>query len=346
MRATVVRAAVLKNYSEVARELGLNAGVMLRRAGLSLAMLSDPERMVPLKAALKLLEDSATESACPSFGLRMAETRQLSDFGVVSLLISHQRTLRDALLTTIEYRHLLNQTLAMHLEEAGKEVIIQEEVMTDPGVPKQQATELAIGILFRMCAGLVGNRWNPRSVNFTHSAPKDKQIYVRMFRCKVQFDADFNGIICAATDLDCANPQADAAMATFARRFTEASAGFDEQSVAFDVRKAIYLLLPVGRATVNQVAHGLGMSVRTLQRQLDDAGVTFSDLLNGTRRELVVRYMANRKYSLQRVGMMLGYAVPSSFTRWFLIEFGTTPRSWRRKNITAEASLPNENLRA
>ena len=69
--------------------------------------------------------------------------------------------------------------------------------------------------------------------------------------------------------------------------------------------------------------------MRTLQRNLDEAGLTFSGVLNDVRRELALRYMENRKYSVQRVGMMLGYAVPSSFTRWFCAEFGASPRAWR-----------------
>ena len=50
------------------------------------------------------------------------------------------------------------------------------------------------------------------------------------------------------------------------------------------------------------------------------------------RRELALRYMENRNYSLQRVGMMLGYTVPTSFTRWFCAEFGCAPREWRNRN--------------
>ena len=97
------------------------------------------ERMIPFESVLKLLEDSAQQSGCQTFGLSMAETRQLSDFGVVSLLISHQRTLRDALTTTIEYRHLLNQTLAMDIKIFGKTAIIREEVMVEAGLPKRQS---------------------------------------------------------------------------------------------------------------------------------------------------------------------------------------------------------------
>lgn len=96
-----VRAATLKHYMEVAQALGLNPEEMLRGVGLMPNMLKDPETLLPLEAALTLLERSAEHSACPTFGLRMAQARRMSDIGVVSLLLSHQRTLRDMLLTSI-----------------------------------------------------------------------------------------------------------------------------------------------------------------------------------------------------------------------------------------------------
>ncbi|MNF74167.1 HTH-type transcriptional regulator VirS [compost metagenome] len=327
----LVRAATLKHYDEVAQKLGLNPNEMLRSVGLTPAMLSNPECMLPLDAALKLLEESAERSSCPTFGLRMAEARRLSDLGAVSLLLSHQRTLRDMLHTTIEYRHLLNRTLAMSLETVGKTVLIRQEVMAEAGSPKRQATELTVGILHRTCGSLMSSRWHPKSVHFSHEAPASQQAYARFFGCRVLFDAEFDGIVCSTEDIDQLNPQADLELAGYARQFMDSMAGPDENSVIFDVRKAIYLLMPVGRATINQVAYAQGVSVRTLQRELDSVGLTFSELLNAVRRELALRYMENRNYSLQQVGMMLGYAVPNSFTRWFCAEFGCPPRAWKSR---------------
>ena len=40
--SAVVRAAVLKNYSEVAQSVGLKPGEMLRSVGMTLTMLDDP----------------------------------------------------------------------------------------------------------------------------------------------------------------------------------------------------------------------------------------------------------------------------------------------------------------
>ena len=96
------------------------------------------------------------------------------------------------------------------------------------------------------------------------------------------------------------------------------------------MRRCVYLLLPLGRATIVQIAESLGMNVRTLQRRLEEAGETFSGLLDAVRSDLALRYMENRKYPLQSVSRLLGFASPSSFSRWFAAEFGTSPREWRK----------------
>ncbi|MCY1405143.1 HTH-type transcriptional regulator VirS [compost metagenome] len=328
----MVRAAALTNYMEVAQHLGLSPQQMLRQAGLSQALIENPEQRLPTSAVATLLEDSARASGCLTFGLRMAESRQLSDFGAISLLLSHQPTLRDALETIVQYRHLLNESLALFVDEVGKTVVLREEIITDPPVPVRQGIELAIGVLFRMCSALLGSGWRPLAVHFSHDAPPDLQLHRRVFGCKVEFGSEFNGIVCQAADLDKANPLADPAMARHARRLVESLPGAAQQSTLNDVRKAIYLLLPMGRATIEQIAQSLGMNVRTLQRRLEESEMTFSDLINEVRRDLVLRYMENPRYSLSRIADLLGYSVPSSFTRWFTTQFGTAPAAWRREH--------------
>jgi len=107
----MVRAAALTNYFEVAQQLALNPSQMLAQVGLDRAMLADPDSRIPVGAAVSLLEESARASQCLTFGLRMAETRQLTDLGAVSLLLTHKRTLREVLLAMIDYRHLMNEAL-------------------------------------------------------------------------------------------------------------------------------------------------------------------------------------------------------------------------------------------
>ncbi|WP_229721950.1 AraC family transcriptional regulator [Marinobacterium nitratireducens] len=325
---------MLTNYIEVAQHLGLNPHEMLRRVGLSKALIEQPEQRIPTVAAVTLLEESARESGCQTFGLRMAESRQLADFGAISLMLMHQPTLRDAIRTTVQYRHMLNEALAVYLEEAGRTVIIREEVVTDVPMPTRQAIELAIGIMYRLSGALLGANWRPHSVNFTHEAPADLHLHRRLFRCNLEFGAEFNGIVCAAADLDKPNPLADSALARFAQHYVDSLAVTDARSVVLDVRKAIYLLLPMGRASIEQIAEALGMNVRSLQRRLAEHDETFSNLINSVRRELVMRYMENESYSMSQIADLLGYGMPSSFTRWFIAQFGVAPVQWRA-SITA-----------
>lgn len=332
----MVRIAALTNYLEVARHLGLNPQQQLSAVGLSQSMLEHPEQRIPVATAVTLLEESARISGCETFGLRMAESRQLADFGVISLLLSHQATLREAMDTIIRCRHLLNESLALYVDQEGKMAILREELLTVPPMPMRQGLELALGTLYRLCAALLGPHWRPISVNFSHDAPADLQVHRRLFGCKIEFGSEFNGIVIPAADLDAANPMADPAMARHARSFVDSLPGATDGSTLNEVRKSIYLLLPMGRATIEQIAQSLGLNVRTLQRRLEDNGVTFSDLINEVRRELVLRYMENPRYSLGRIADLLGYSMPSSFTRWFAVQYGMSPAAWRKEHLGRE----------
>jgi len=335
-----VRAAALTGYFDVAQQLGLETEPILRTAGVSRALLDDPDQRIPVTAAMTLLDEAARASGCHTFSLRMAGTRQLADLGAISLLLTHQATLRDALHTLIQYRCLMNESLAMLMEDVGRTVIVREEVVLEDAPASRQAIELAIGTLHRLCGLLLGAQWRPHSVHFTHDAPADLRLHHRIFGCKLKFHSEFNGIVCAAADLDRPNPVADPMMAEYARRCLESQPDAFASSSVLEVRKAIYLLLPMGQASVEHVAQGMGMTVRTLQRRLESTGTVFSQLVNEVRRELVVRYLANPGHMLTQVTELLGYTMPSSFTRWFSTQFGMSPSEWRQRLV--QGDMPAE----
>lgn len=326
----MVRAAALTNYFEVAQQVGLNPLPLLSDAGLSRTILANPDHKIPASAVVTLLEESARAADCQSFGLRMAETRQISDFGAVGLLITHQPTLREVLLALINYRHLLNEALTLNVSDVGKQIIIRQEVVTDLPMYSRQATELALGVLSRAGNALLGSHWKPERVLFLHEAPPDLQLHRRIFRCKLEFGSEYNGFICATADLDYPCSAANPALARYAEQLLQALPKAGDKSIESEVHEAIYLLMPMGRATVEQVAQSLAMNVRTLQRQLEERGLTFSDLVNTVRRELAIRYIESGQHSLGHVAELLGYSTQTSFTRWFKTEFGVAPTQWQK----------------
>jgi AraC-like DNA-binding protein len=245
------------------------------------------------------------------------------------LIPSLARSCREALRAAAEYRHLLNEALATYVEDAGKRVTIREELVVAPGVPTRQAIELAVGVLGRHSSALLGNHWKPRAVHFAHPGPADLTFHRRFFGCPLEFGSDFNGFVCAAADLDYPNPAAAPEMVRYAESLAKPLNVTGADPTALEPRKAIYLLLPLEQATIEPVARHLGLSVRTMQRQLRLAKTSFSDAVNEVRRELAVRYMSNLRYPIGRVAVLLGFAQQGSFTNWFARQFGMTPRDWR-----------------
>jgi AraC-like DNA-binding protein len=325
-----MRAAVLGPYPALAKELGLNPVAQLREVGLTPAMLARPDDPIRSDAVVRLLELSAERSGCRTFGLRMAEARRMSHFGVMGLLLSHQRTARDALHAAIRYMHLLNESVALHLEETGRTAVIRGEILTEKPLRTTQATELLLAVYVQSFRVIAGDRWQPRAMYFKHAAPDSLDVHHRVFRCRCEFGAEFNGLSCPAGDLDIVNASVDPKFADYARQFIDALPGRTSASVVADVSRLIYLFLPTGQANIKHVALSLGMNVRTLQRELDGAGESFSSLLNGVRRKLVGGYLDNPRFAVGQVAALLGYRRQGSFTRWFAEEFDSTPLEWRR----------------
>lgn len=325
----LVRAAALTNYQAVARKLGLNTAPLLRDAGLSRALIDNPDQMIPAVAVVSLLEASANATRCHSFGLQMAEGRSVADFGPVSLLIAHQPTLRDALETLIHYRLLVNPTLSMRLEEEGDVAIVREDLAIGGGPPPRQASELALAVLLGCYRAVLGPRWQPDLVTFVHQAPIDLSDHRRVFGPNLEFGSAAVAIVCSTRDMARPNPQANAALAMHARQFIDAQAPPDGATLVGEVRQAIILLLPSGQASIAAVAMTLGQNVRSLQRRLNAEGAIFSDILDDVRREVALRYLDNPNFRLLHVAEMLGYATPASFTRWFVAQFGEPPSARR-----------------
>lgn len=58
-----------------------------------------------------------------------------------------------------------------------------------------------MGVLYRSIAELLGPSWNPRCVCLEHRPPHGPTIHKTMFGGTVEFNADFNGIVCATHQL-------------------------------------------------------------------------------------------------------------------------------------------------
>jgi AraC-like DNA-binding protein len=327
-RIPQVRASALQNYRNVARFVGLEPERMFQKARIRPGDKMDPNNRIAASALVQLYEDSAAESGREDFGLLMAEARSLAALGPVSLLLQHQPTIRDVIEQVIAHMHLLNDVSQARLEVDGRSAIVRMELL--PAFATRHMVESMVAVACRMYRVLTGGAWQPEAVHFRHAAPADLATHKRIFRCRLVFRSDFDGIVCGAEALDTANPLGDPAMAEHAKRFIAIIANQrPASSITEQARNAILLLINSGHATKEKVAENLAIHPRTLQRLLSQEGTSFGELLNDTKRDLALRYVASHQ-SVTDIALMLGYSTTSSFTRWFTDEFGKSPQAWRK----------------
>ena len=323
-----MRAVVLSHYLEVAGSVGLDGNRMLRQAGIPLEALEDTENRLPAGPVVRLLERSAEQSGNESFGLLMAERRTFASLGPISLLLERLPNLRAVVRTSIVFQRYFNDVTTISLEEADGTALIRLDL--SPEYWGAQMIDLLVGIAFQVNVGAAGRRWRPACVHTMRKAPADMSVWRRLCSDPIEFEANFNGFSCASESLLIPLPLADEEMARNAHRLLQLLPEINgPEPIGDKVRRTITLLLPSGRATVDQVAAHLGLSARSLQRRLDEEGLQFGELLSAVRQELATAYLANSSRPVTSVASLLGYSSPSSFTRWFAGSFGVSPQLWR-----------------
>jgi AraC-like DNA-binding protein len=151
------------------------------------------------------------------------------------------------------------------------------------------------------------------------------------FSCPVNFGASRNAIVLHSEDLDRPFVTYNAEFLEMVQSALEKKArGCQEETSASEqVKWLLKQMLAGGRPDITDVARELRLSVRTLQRRIDEEGTTFRDLLLAVRQELVRKYFAQPGIQINEVAFQLGYEDTNSFYRAFRNWEGTTPSQWR-----------------
>ena len=327
----LARYATLNGYLDLCRSLGIDPAPLLKGAGLDPAGLGLQDRWIPAAAIATVLEDSAALSGCEDFGLRLAQRRQFSNLGPLSLVVREEPDIRQALRILSRYQHMYNEALHTRITELNDIVTIRIEPDLDEPVDLRQFTELAVAITHRLLVGFLGDSWRPLAVCFTHPAPTQMDTHRQLFGPVVDFDHDFSGIVLVASDLDAPNRMSDPLLQPYTQQLLDSFGSPNDVTIAGRVRESIELLLPTGRCSAEQVARSLGSDRRTVHNHLARTGESYSSILNSARADLAERMVGNSRHTYTEIAELLSFSAPSNFSRWFHRQFGCSPSQWRAR---------------
>src|SRR3954454_16200341 len=261
-----VRSAALTGYDQLARELGLNPEQMTESLGLPVAALRSPDLNIPVLRVARLLELSAASASAEDFGLRLAETRQLSNLGLLPVVAGEASNLRLGIVALARYARLHSEALSLRLERMDGAWLVCPFLANFEPSPMRQFLELAMGVLHRTLRELFGADWDPELVCFPHPSPRDLTRHRLVFGPATQFDALLAVFVGPESGMERLRPSQDSLLARDARAHLEEALRRNQPGAAARVRETIAWLLPTGLCSAEAVAGWLGLPRRTMPR--------------------------------------------------------------------------------
>ena len=333
---TINLASVVYGLDAYMRSRGADAGEALRRAGLELGDLTDPDRRVPLIRYLELLEICADVLGDRQFGLKFGARYDPRHAGVVGNVALASRTVGEAFETIGRYLPTMVDA-AIHGVESSDDVVFVYSYYVDPLMMsyRQKADWVIAFNCNLMRVGLADPRWIPQEVllpQLADETPAERRTRAEIMGDNIRLGHPWAGIRFDAGLLKHPMATADAMIERLMRHYGDLRlAALPEQRDEIEqLRREIARVLVNGVGGIEHLANATGTSVRTLQRRLKDAGLNYNDLQNDVRKTLALNLLENETLALSEIAFSLGYSEVSAFNHAFRRWVGQSPGDYRR----------------
>lgn len=315
---------------EVAAGQGLNVDACLENTGLG-------ERDLQAGGSSELWQELAVIrnlialGVQPGTGLQVGQCYHLTSLGLLGYTMLASRTLWDALQVSQRFLSLALSICPIRLQrhELGWWMRLDDSVL--PLDARSLVVERGLAAWKRIFGELLQRPCVALQIDLTMT---DVGVnYQEYFGCPVNMDAQHSGMLIASSDLDAPLPLANIqTQQSCARLCQQLCDSIDEIPGAL-AKRVLTLLMnhTARRCRAVDVAAWLGLSERTLHRQLAGEGQSFRGLDELVRRQLAEQLLRDSSLGLESVALQLGYSEAAGFSRAFKRWQGVSPDQWRRQ---------------
>ncbi len=328
-------AALVQGNLHAAEAFGLDVNALRKAAGLTDAMLADPDGRVAAERHVALWEAISLDPRAVSFGLWLGKNMSLGTLGVVGYVMQHAPDLRAALASLERFNGLLGDGVGPHVSERGEQLVLHR--VEPPRLARLQAVSIAAPLgtvtILRELANLRVGEPLALEAAFQHPPlPADALSELESsIGCPLRFNESETRLVLSRAALERPVVAPNHGLFAYLERHAETLQARVRAtaSIAGRVRELLTLRLREGEPEQGTVARQLALSERTLQRRLQDEGVTFAGLLDEVRADLSRMYLGDSQLAVFEIAFLLGYSEPSAFNRAFRRWTGQTPSEFR-----------------
>ncbi len=306
-------------------------------SGIAPDMAGSPTLKLSLNGFCRLFDQSARLTRNDNFGLWFGNQFEPRDLGLWGYAAISAATLGQALETLVELFPLHQQSSTMTLTR-GRDGLMRLAYRIDAAeiVDRRQDAELSLGMFVNVMRECLGTNWAPTEVHFEHPKPEAWHEHRRAFSAPVYFSQPSNAVLFPAEILGFAMPARDARlMAAMRQCLTQLTTQPNLQAKVTDrVRSVVRARIAEGIPPLAGIAADLRLPTAMLIRELRQEGLSYSELVEQTRKELAMMYIGQRQLPLSEIAFLVGYSELSAFSRAVRRWTGSSPRQLRQGVLT------------
>ena len=296
---------------------GLDRDELMRAVGLSDRSLADPDSRIPLATTRKLWRAVIRQSDDEYLGIHTGQTIKVREMGLVGYAMYHGNDLYGALTSLSRYGHIVSEAVQFMLSASGDGVILRCHAHPFM-VALRHPIEATLSLVITVARELTGTALKPVRIRLPSPQPETTTPYTSLFGTAVTFDWSEAEMEFSGQQMNLPTLAPDSTLSGYLTELAESkitSLGSRSSNLVDRVRRAIWRSFPNEKPDLQTIASRMGMSARTLQRRLRDAGTSYSATLENFRREMAMELRTNRGFAAAEVAFMLGYSESSAYQR-------------------------------
>lgn len=323
------RLGIAREIPSVLADFGVDAGEVIREAGLDPRLFDDVDSVISHPALGRLLALSVARTRSDHFGLLVGQRATILSLGIVGRLMQHSHTVGDALQALVTNSSIHNRGAASSLVVSNGMAIFTCSAYQPSVGSADQISDAALAAATNVLKTLNGTDWRPTEVFLPRAAPASLKPYRLHFQAPVRFNHEAATLLFPADHLERRIAGADPMLRTILEDRIRLMRDRSGSGFSDDLRRLLRTQITSKRCSAIEVAGLLDMHRRTLNRRLKRGGLGFRTMTNEVRFEIARQLLEDTQVSLTEIAAVLGYSEASAFTRAFRRWSGQTPISWR-----------------
>lgn len=316
-----------------APDSGLEVDQLLRRAGIPVRLLSEPEARVSAEQFARLQAITMRGMNDEMLGYCAAPV-PLGAWSAMCHWVIHARTLGQAFKRFRHFYGMMGLGPEVQLLTKGERLHIQF-LPRGSRAMDAYAYELFMFSFFRLACWLTESGLPVEEARFAFAAPSHAKEFRALFPgAAIEYSQPLYELVAKRKVMEMAIQQSAQSLPDFLSKptFSILQNDYDVQSWVARTREALRGQLP-DLPNLTELAAQLEIHPKKLRRNLEKEGFAYGELKNQLRRDVAIQLLTKYKDPVEQIAFKVGYSESCTFVRAFRQWTGVTPRTYRKQKL-------------